>query len=174
MWIYKYNLLSCCHLGLDNLSGISSLKKTNFPSLRSHELPGPLHLGVGPCEISPCTLGCQLVLSLLKCYLGRHSLLITVCVGTRHGMNVDVRECPFDVSSLLSPLCIPGIKLRLASLTSTSISGDILLALNYLSDFVWALVVKHGHAYLTLNGNKSWCRWTVGWITLHVLFKGHF
>lgn len=37
----------------DNLSGDSSLHKTDSPSLRNHYLPGALHLGVGLCDVFP-------------------------------------------------------------------------------------------------------------------------
>lgn len=45
------------NLGLDNLLGGSSLKKTDSPSLSCHSLPIALYLGVGSYEISLLYIG---------------------------------------------------------------------------------------------------------------------
>jgi hypothetical protein len=51
---------------LDNVSGESSLEKTDSPFLNSHYLPVVLHLGVGS-NVSPSSiLACQLELSLFR------------------------------------------------------------------------------------------------------------
>lgn len=54
---------------LYNLSGGSSLDYTGSPFLCSHWLPVALHFKVGPWEVSPTTLACQVVLPLCWAYL---------------------------------------------------------------------------------------------------------
>lgn len=80
--MYKYSLLFSVppmyvcfmddSLRLDNLSGGSSLGKTESPFFISHSLPVTLHLGVVLSEISPMMKSpCQLVLPLCWFCLGK-------------------------------------------------------------------------------------------------------
>ena len=48
MYVY---VIGNYHLQIDNLWEISSLEKTDSPTLSSFKLPVYVHTGVGPCEI---------------------------------------------------------------------------------------------------------------------------
>lgn len=62
-------------LGLDNLSGVSSLEKTDLPSLSSHYLPVVLYLMVESRENSPIYISMSTSVAILQVFVSAITLL---------------------------------------------------------------------------------------------------
>lgn len=62
------------HKDMGSLSMRSSLKKTDSPTLSSHELPITLQLGIGICEPSPIVVNMLSGVILCKFYARKNSV----------------------------------------------------------------------------------------------------
>ena len=82
------------HLRLDTLSGASSVEKTNFPSLISHQFHVALHLVVKPCKISLIHTGMPSDISLCTSCFSDHTVRFYGCnfpvVYKRYCLRLDI------------------------------------------------------------------------------------